>query len=338
VTARSCNYGCLLYYRGYSSEDAFVPGGARGFPRIALEGQVHALAFFRYIGLYHFINSSAAKAHIRLFRSKVNHSRIRASKRANNDGLYNRIQKLEAEVVKTGLKTDFYVKEFKELKSDTQAHIRLFRSKVNHSRPRCKTCMQDNAACVYDDLRQVSLQERQNLAILERLREDGRQNLEILERLQRLEDGMGEIQRRLGRASKCANNDGLYNRIQKLEAEVVKTSLKTDIYIKEFKEFKELKSDTQPALMRCDRSLLSAARSPLSRVLPSVARSPLCRAFAPLPCVCPAFASLSRFVFPLSVAPRSPPPSSPFRTWDWNLETGLSDWLFGIFIFFNFCI
>jgi hypothetical protein len=196
--------------------------------------------------------------------------------------------------------------------------------------------MQDNAACVYDDLRQVSLQERQNLAILERLREDGRQNLEILERLQRLEDGMGEIQRRLGRASKCANNDGLYNRIQKLEAEVVKTSLKTDIYIKEFKEFKELKSDTQPALMRCDRSLLSAARSPLSRVLPSVARSPLCRAFAPLPCVCPAFASLSRFVFPLSVAPRSPPPSSPFWTWDWNLETGLSDWLFGIFIFLIF--
>jgi hypothetical protein len=35
-------------------------------------------------------------------------------------------------------------------------------------------------------------QARQNLKILERLREDGRQNLEILERLQRLEDGMGE--------------------------------------------------------------------------------------------------------------------------------------------------
>jgi len=32
-------------------------------------------------------------------------------------------------------------------------------------------------------------QARQNLKILERLREDGRQNLEILERLQRLEDG-----------------------------------------------------------------------------------------------------------------------------------------------------
>jgi len=32
-------------------------------------------------GLYHFINSSAAKAHVRPFRSKANHSSIRASKR-----------------------------------------------------------------------------------------------------------------------------------------------------------------------------------------------------------------------------------------------------------------
>jgi hypothetical protein len=31
-----------------------------------------------------------------------------------------------------------------------------------------------------------------------RLREDGEQNLEILERLQRLEDGMGVMQRQLG--------------------------------------------------------------------------------------------------------------------------------------------
>ena len=29
VTARSCNRGCLLYYRGYGSEGVFVPGGER---------------------------------------------------------------------------------------------------------------------------------------------------------------------------------------------------------------------------------------------------------------------------------------------------------------------
>ncbi|KAN0071392.1 hypothetical protein V8E54_010823 [Elaphomyces granulatus] len=39
---------------------------------------------------------------------------------ANNDGLYDRIRKLEAEVVKTGLEADFYIKEFKKVKSDTQ--------------------------------------------------------------------------------------------------------------------------------------------------------------------------------------------------------------------------
>jgi hypothetical protein len=41
-----------------------------------------------------------------------------------------------------------------------------------------------------------------------------------------------------------ANNDGLYNRIRKLEAEVVETGLKTDIYIKEYNtNLKELKLD-----------------------------------------------------------------------------------------------
>jgi hypothetical protein len=60
-------------------------------------------------------------------------AKILATLGANNDDLYNRIRKLEAEVVKTGLKADFYIKEYntniKELKSDINDVKYVFQEK-----------------------------------------------------------------------------------------------------------------------------------------------------------------------------------------------------------------